>query len=76
MELWSLPISATIGSVEYPINANFRDILDIFRYAGRFEENIYTHGNRFDEAVGRRMTNKGVDYGALRNAMPSLRLPI
>lgn len=32
MELWSLPTSAVIGGVEYPINADFRDILDIFRY--------------------------------------------
>lgn len=32
MELWSLPTSAVIGGAEYPINADFRDILDIFRY--------------------------------------------
>ena len=32
MSLWSLPTSATIGGVEYPIHADFRDILDIFRY--------------------------------------------
>lgn len=32
MNTWSLPTSATIGGVEYPINADFRDILDIFRY--------------------------------------------
>lgn len=32
MRLWSLPTSATIGGVEYPIHADFRDILDIFRY--------------------------------------------
>lgn len=32
MELWSLPTSTTIGGVEYPINADFRDILEIFRY--------------------------------------------
>lgn len=32
MELWSLPTTATIGGVEYPIHADFRDILEIFRY--------------------------------------------
>lgn len=32
MELWSLPTSAVIGGVAYPINADFRDILNIFRY--------------------------------------------
>lgn len=32
MELWKLPTSAIIGGVEYLINADFRDILGIFRY--------------------------------------------
>lgn len=32
MELWRLPNSAIIGGVEYLINADFRDILEIFRY--------------------------------------------
>lgn len=32
MELWSLPTSAVIGGAEYPINADFRDVLEIFRY--------------------------------------------
>lgn len=32
MDLWGLPTSAVIGGVEYPINADFRDILEIFRY--------------------------------------------
>lgn len=32
MSLWSLPISATIGGMDYPIHADFRDILNIFRY--------------------------------------------
>ncbi len=32
MSLWSLPTSATIGGAEYPIHADFRDILEIFRY--------------------------------------------
>lgn len=32
MDLWSLPTSAVIGGVEYPINADYRDILEIFRY--------------------------------------------
>ncbi len=32
MSLWSLPTSAIIEGVEYPIHADFRDILEIFRY--------------------------------------------
>lgn len=32
MELWQLPTSATIGGVKHPINADFRDILEIFQY--------------------------------------------
>lgn len=32
MSLWSLPTSAKIGGVEYAINADYRDVLDIFRY--------------------------------------------
>lgn len=32
MSLWSLPTSATIGGADYPIHADFRDILNIFRY--------------------------------------------
>ena len=32
MNPWSLPKSACIGGVEYPINADFRDILDIIGY--------------------------------------------
>ena len=32
MNLWGLQTSATIGGVEYPIHADFRDILNIFRY--------------------------------------------
>ena len=32
MNIWDLPTSATIGGVEYPIHADFRDILNIFRY--------------------------------------------
>lgn len=32
MNIWNLPTSATIGGAEYPIHADFRDILDIFRY--------------------------------------------
>ena len=32
MSLWDLPTSANIGGVSYPIHADFRDILDIFRY--------------------------------------------
>lgn len=32
MDLWNLPTSAVIGGVEHPINADYRDILEIFRY--------------------------------------------
>jgi hypothetical protein len=32
MSLWGLPDSAEIGGVRYPINADYRDILEIFRY--------------------------------------------
>jgi hypothetical protein len=32
MDLWGLPTTAVIGSVEYPIHADYRDILNIFRY--------------------------------------------
>jgi hypothetical protein len=32
MTPWSLPTSAVIGGVEYPINADFRDILEILAY--------------------------------------------
>lgn len=32
MSPWSLPTSANIGGVEYPIHADYRDVLDVFRY--------------------------------------------
>ena len=32
MSPWSLPTSANIGGMDYPIHADYRDILDIFRY--------------------------------------------
>lgn len=32
MSPWSLPASARIGGREYPINADYRDILEIFSY--------------------------------------------
>lgn len=32
MSLWSLPTSAIIGGTEYPIHADFRDVLNIFHY--------------------------------------------
>ena len=32
MNLWSLPTSATIGGVEYQLNTDYRDILEIFEY--------------------------------------------
>lgn len=38
MDLWSLPTSAVIGGKTYSINADFRDILDIFRYMSDMEQ--------------------------------------
>ena len=32
MSQWCLPETAEIGGVVYPIHADFRDILEIFRY--------------------------------------------
>lgn len=32
MNQWSLPTSVCIGGVDYPIHADYRDVLDIFRY--------------------------------------------
>lgn len=32
MNAWLLPTSATIGGTEYPINADFRDVLEIISY--------------------------------------------
>jgi hypothetical protein len=32
MNHWSLPVSATIGGVQYPINTDYRDVLDIIKY--------------------------------------------
>lgn len=32
MNLWSLPQTAEIGGVEYHINADFRDVLEIIKY--------------------------------------------
>lgn len=32
MSVWSLPISATFGGIEYKINADFRDVLDVIGY--------------------------------------------
>lgn len=32
MNLWDLPTTAEIGGVEYPINTDYRDILEIFGY--------------------------------------------
>ena len=32
MNAWSLPKSARIGGVDYPINADFRDVLEIISY--------------------------------------------
>lgn len=31
MTLWSLPQTATIGGVEYPLNTDYRDVLEIIQ---------------------------------------------
>lgn len=41
MELWDLPTSAVIGGEEYPIHADFRDILEIFRYLNDLDRPEY-----------------------------------
>lgn len=41
MDLWGLPTSAVIGGVKYPINADFRDVLDIFRYMDNLNQPEY-----------------------------------
>ena len=41
MNAWSLPQSALIGDVEYPINSDFRDILEIIRYLNDETKTVY-----------------------------------
>lgn len=41
MSWWSLPTSASIGGVDYPIHGDYRDILDIFRYLDDPEQPEY-----------------------------------
>lgn len=41
MNLWSLPVSATIGGTEFPINSDFRDILEIVNYLNDYSKPLY-----------------------------------
>lgn len=41
MNAWSLPQSALIGGVEYSINPDFRDILEIIRYLNDESKTLY-----------------------------------
>lgn len=42
MNAWSLPKSAIIGGVEYPINTDYRDVLEIIRYLNDETKTLYT----------------------------------
>lgn len=41
MDLWSLPKTAVIGGTEYPINTDFRDVLEIIGYLTDLERPEY-----------------------------------
>ena len=41
MNLWSLPVSATIGGREFPINSDFRDVLEIVNYLNDGSKPLY-----------------------------------
>ena len=41
MNAWSLPRSALIGGVEYSINPDFRDVLEIIRYLNDESKTLY-----------------------------------
>lgn len=49
MNGWSLPTTAVIGGVEYPISADFRDVLEIIGYLNDPDEDAYT---RWRIAIG------------------------
>lgn len=42
MNAWGLPRSAVFGGAEYPINADFRDILEIIKYLNDATKTEYT----------------------------------
>ena len=42
MNPWSLPTSAVIGGVEYSINPDFRDILEIIGYLNNESKTLYS----------------------------------
>ena len=42
MNAWGLPEAATIGGVEYQINTDFRDILEIIKYLNDVTKTEYT----------------------------------
>ena len=47
--VWRLPTSAVIGEVEYPINADFRDVLEIIGYLNDPDEQLSI---RWEIAIG------------------------
>lgn len=47
--LWQLPTSAVIGGEEYPINADFRDVLEVIGYLDDPNEPLYI---RWEIALG------------------------
>ena len=42
MSVWNLPKTAVFGGVEYKINADFRDVLEVIRYLNDQSKTIYT----------------------------------
>ncbi|MBQ7767557.1 MAG: hypothetical protein IJ403_01590 [Oscillospiraceae bacterium] len=49
MNAWGLPVAATIGGVEYQINTDFRDVLEIIQY---LNDNTRTEYARWRIALG------------------------
>ena len=41
MNLWSLPVSATIGGTKFPINSDYRDVLEIVNYLNDGSKPLY-----------------------------------
>lgn len=42
MSAWGLPQSAVFGGIEYPINADFRDVLEVIKYLNDTTKSVYT----------------------------------
>lgn len=76
MSAWALPKAAVIGGLEYPINADYRDILEILSYLSDETKNEYIRwrialglfyeGNIPDEheAEAIKYLSDFIDYGA------------